>query len=172
MNIPAPIRSFSLFLLVTLVGPFGLSAAPAQVGGTYEAEGTVVTTKPDYTGTVSLRALLALEFDHARGLKSHGGVRQVELLQAERSLKITSRDAEGRPEWTGEWTRNGGFQATPDVVKFLIRAKPPSEEVFMFTLAPAAGGAALSVMIQRIETTMTGPLGYDVGTFLFLRAAE
>ncbi len=149
-----------------------LRAAPVSVAGTYEGEGTVVSAKPAYDGPVSLRALLALEFDHARGLKAHGGIPQVQITQAERSLKIETKNAEGRVEWTGEWTRNGGFQATEAEVKFLIRAKREGGEVFMFTLTPASGGAALTVQIQRIENTMTGPLGHDVGVFLFLRAAE
>ncbi len=132
----------------------------------------MVTAKPAYDGAVSLRALLALEFDHARGLKAHGGVTQLEIVQTERSLKIHTKNAEGRVEWTGEWARNGGFEATEEGVKFLIRAKREGGDVFMFTLAPASNGAAMTVHIQRIENTMTGPLGHDVGVFLFLRAAE
>jgi hypothetical protein len=132
----------------------------------------VVSAKPAYDGPVSLRALLALEFDHARGLKAHGGIAQVEIVQEERSLKIVTKNTEGRQEWTSEWTRNGGFQATDEEVKFLIRAKRGGDEVFMFTLSPASNGAAVTVKIQRIENTMTGPLGHDVGVFLFLRAPE
>jgi hypothetical protein len=149
-----------------------LRAAPVSVAGEYEGEGTVVMAKPAYDGAVSLRALLALEFDHARGLKAHGGMAKIEIVQEERSLKIHAKDAKGRAEWTGEWTRNGGFQATEDAVKFLIRSKREGGEVFMFTLAPASDGAAMTVQVQRIENTMTGPLGHDVGTFLFLRTAE
>ena len=172
MNRHALSRSLALLFLFSGLALSALRAAPVNIAGTYEGEGTVVMAKPEYSGTVSLRALLALEFDHARGLKAHGGIAKVEIIQEERSLKVITRNAEGRQEWTGEWTRNGGFQATEDGVKFLIRAKREGGDVFMFTLAPAADGNAVSVMIQRIETTMTGPLGYEVGTFLFLRAAE
>lgn len=171
--IPSPFsRRLSNFLVLTLaclVLP-ALRAAPVSVAGAYEGEGTVVTAKPAYDGPVSLRALLALEFDHARGLKSHGGITQIEVVQEERRLKIHTKNAEGRLEWTGEWTRNGGFQATDEGVKFLIRTKREGGDVFMFTLAPASNGAAMTVQIQRIENTMTGPLGHDVGVFLFLRA--
>lgn len=165
-------RLLALLFAFSGLAVSALRAAPLDMGGTYEGEGTVVTAKPAYDGPVSLRALLALEFDHARGLKAHGGIAKVEIVQAERSLKIVTRNAAGRQEWSDEWTRNGGFQATEDGVKFLIREKRAGGEVFMFTLAPAANGNAMSVRIQRIENTMTGPLGHDVGTFLFLRAAE
>lgn len=165
-----------LSLLVTLVitgfALPALHAAPVSVAGSYEAEGTVVTAKPAYDGPVAMRALLSLEFNHARGRQAHGGIAGFEVVQEERSLKIITKNADGRVEWTGEWTRNGGFQATEEGVKFLIRAKRPSDEVFMFTLTPASNGAAMTVQIQRIENTMTGPLGHEVGVFLFLRAAE
>jgi hypothetical protein len=164
-----------LFALLVVFSGFALSAlraAPVNIAGTYEVEGTAVMAKPAYDGPVSLRALLALEFDHARGLKAHGGIAKVEIGQEERSLKIATKNAQGRQEWSDEWTRNGGFEATENGVKFLIREKRVGGEVFMFTLTPAADGKAMSVMIQRIETTMTGPLGYEVGTFLFLRAAD
>jgi hypothetical protein len=179
MNAPSTFSPFGsgLFrslaaLAVACLAVSALRAAPVSVAGNYEGEGTVVSAKPAYDGAVSLRALLALEFDHARGLKAHGGIAQVEIVQAERSLSIHTKNSEGRLEWTGEWTRNGGFQATNEEVKFLIRAKRGGDEVFMFTLTPASNGAALTVKIQRIENTMTGPLGHDVGVFLFLRAAE
>lgn len=149
-----------------------LCAAPVNIGGTYEGEGTVVMAKPAYDGPVSLRALLALDFDHARGLKAHGGITTVEVVQEERSLKITTKNASGRQEWSDQWTRNGGYEATEEGVKFLIRTKREGGELFMFTLTPAANGAALNVQIQRIQSTNLGPVGFDVGTFLFMRAAE
>lgn len=172
MNRPAFSRSLAVLFLFSGLALNALRAAPVNIAGTYEGEGTVVMAKPEYSGTVSLRALLALEFDHARGLRAHGTHLKVEVVQEERILKIHTKDDKGRHEWTGEWTRNGGFQATEDGVKFLIRTKREGGEVFMFTLAPASDGAAMTVQIQRIENTMTGPLGHDVGTFLFLRAAE
>lgn len=168
------LRRLSLLVALAVAGLVlpALQAAPVSVAGTYEAEGTVVMAKPAYEGTVAMRALLSLEFNHARGRQAHGGIAGFEIVQEERSLKIITKNADGRIEWTGEWTRNGGFQATEEGVKFLIRAKRPSDEVFMFTLSPASNGAAMTVQIQRIENTMTGPLGHDVGVFLFLRAAE
>lgn len=173
MNRPAVFpRLLALLFVFSGLALSALRAAPLDMGGIYEGEGTVVMAKPAYDGPVSLRALLALEFDHERGLKAHGGIAKVEIVQAERSLKIVTKNTEGRQEWSDEWTRNGGFQATDEGVKFLIREKRAGGEVFMFTLAPAADGAAMSVRIQRIENTMTGPLGHDVGTFVFLRAAE
>lgn len=172
MNRPAFPRFLALLLLFSGLGLTALRAAPVDVGGTYEGEGRTVLAEPAYDGSVSLRALLALEFDHARGLRSHGGIAKVEVVQEERSLKITTKNADGRQEWTGEWARNGGFQATEEGVKFLIRTKREGGELFMFTLSPAADGAAMTVKIQRIENTNLGPVGFDVGTFLFLRTAE
>lgn len=166
LRLPAALLLFSGFTLSVL------RAAPVDISGNYEAEGRVVLAEPAYDGPVSMRALLTLDFDHTRGLRAHGGITKVEIVQEERSLKITTRDADGRQEWTGEWTRNGGFQATEEGVKFLIRTKREGGELFMFTLSPAAEGAAISVKVQRIENTNLGPVGFDAGTFLFMRSAE
>ncbi len=159
-------------LLASLLALPGLRAVSVDVGGRYDAEGTVVMAQPAYDGPVSLRALLALDFDHARGVKAHGGVTAFEITQEERKLRIQTRTAEGRVEWTGEWTRNGGFEATESGVKFLIRAQRLADGMFLFTLNPASDGAALTVRIQRVENSLTGAVGHDVGTFIFLRDAK
>jgi hypothetical protein len=172
MNRPAIPRSLALLLLFSGLALSAVRAAPVSVAGVYEGEGTVVMAQPEYSGMVSLRALLALDFAHDLALRTYGTHLKVEIVQEERRLKIHTKDAKGRHEWTGEWTRNGGFQATEAGVKFLIRSKRQGGDVFMFTLAPAADGAAMTVQIQRIEHTVTGPLGHDIGTFLFLRTAE
>lgn len=166
------IRPFALVALFAGLALNTLHAAPVSIGGIYEGQGMAVLTEPAYEGPVSLRALLSLDFDHARGLRAHGGITKVEFLQEARSLKVITRDADGRQEWTAGWNRNGGFQATEEGVKFLIRTKTTGGQLYMFTLNPASDGRAMTVKIQRIENTNTGPLGFDIGTFLFLRAAE
>lgn len=166
------LRPFALVVLFAGLAVSALSAAPMNIGGAYEGQGMAVMTEPAYEGPVSMRALLSLDFDYPRGLRAHGGVTRVEFVQEERSLKIITRDADGRQEWTAEWNRNGGFQATAEGVKFLIRTKPTGGQLYMFTLNPASEGAAMTVKIQRVENTTRGPIGYDVGTFLFLRADD
>lgn len=165
------IRRLPLSLLVLLAGVAvtALRAAPVVVAGTYECEGTVVHAEPAYAGPVSLRALLALDFDLAQGSLRHPDITAVEIEQEEWNLWIRTRNAAGAVEWSAGWQRNGGFEATKDGVKLLLRAKPGADDFFMFTLSPVNDGAALAVKVEKIEATKFGPTGREIGTFLFLR---
>lgn len=164
----APFRSVCLaFLACLFVG--SLQAAPVSVAGTYEAEGTAVQAAGGYTGPVSLRALLALDFDLAQGSLRHPDITAVEVEQEEWNLWIRTRNSAGAVEWSAGWQRNGGFEATKDGVKLLLRAKPGADDFFMFTLSPVNEGAALAIKVEQIEATKFGPTGKEVGTFLFLR---
>lgn len=174
--VPSPfglIRRFTAGLVLLL----GLSAgvvpaeAVAWIGGVYESAGTVVEATPPYNGPVSLRALLGLELDLALGAQQTTNVTTVEIEQGEKKLVIRTKDDTGRVEWSGEWRRNGAYEATPDGVKLLLRAKRHGEDFFMFTLSPVNEGAALTVRVERIKSTTLGPASQPIGTFLFLKAA-
>lgn len=162
-------RFLALLSLFSALALPALRAAPVAVAGSYEAEGTVVQNGSGYTGPVSLRALLALDFDLAQGSLRHPDITAVEIEQEEWNLWIRTRHANGAVEWSAGWARNGGFEATKDGVKLLLRAKPGAADFFMFTLSPVNDGAALAVKVEKIEATKFGPTGKEIGTFLFLR---
>jgi hypothetical protein len=159
-----------LACLLLIAGGSGRAAEIAWVGGVYESAGTVVEATPAYAGPVSFRALLGLELDLALGAQQTANITAVEIEQQEKKLVIRTRDDTGRVEWSAEWRRNGAFEATPDGVKLLLRAKRYGEDFFMFTLSPVNEGGALTVRVERIRTTTQGPTAQPVGTFLFLRA--
>lgn len=163
-------RPCARLALVSLLATAPIHAAEiAWVGGAYESAGTVVEATPRYDGPVSLRALLALELDLALGAQTTGNIATVEIEQEDRKLVIRTKDESGRVEWSGEWRRNGAFEATKDGVKLLLRAKRHGEDFFMFTLSPVNAGAALTVRVERIRSTARGPESEPVGTFLFLK---
>lgn len=164
------LRHAAFFALVCLA-LLTLNAAPVSIAGAYESEGTVVQTASPYAGPVSLRALLALDFDLAQGSLRHPDVTAVEIEQEEWNLWIRTRDAKNAVEWSAGWQRNGGFEATDTGVKLLLRPKPGASDLFMFTLSPINDGAALTVRVEKIEATKFGPVGKEIGTFLFLRTA-
>lgn len=146
-------------------------AAPVSIAGVYECEGTVVQTASGYAGPVSLRALLALDFDLPQGSLRHPDITAVEIEQEERHLRIRTRNAGGIVEWSADWSRNGGFEATKDGVKFLLRAKAAGTDgLFMFTLSPVKDGAAMLAKVEQIQTAKLGPAAKEIGSFLFLRA--
>lgn len=148
-----------------------LRAAVSSVTGSYESEGRIVETDSDYTGAVSLRALLGLEFDLARGLRLHADVTQVDLEQHDRTFTIRTKNAKGDTEWSAKWERNGGFEPLKEGVKLVIRGRSGGTDLCMFTFSPLNEGAALLVEVQRLKDSVSGPIGQPVGKFLFLRAA-
>lgn len=141
----------------------------SSITGLYESEGSVVHTDSGYDGPVSLRALLALDFNLAQGTLQHTGIPWIQIRQEVDSLVIRTRRTGGELEWSAEWKRNGGFEATDDGVKLLLRAKQNRDNLYMFTLTPIKERTALAVKIQKIEASKFGPVGREVGTFLFLR---
>jgi hypothetical protein len=147
-----------------------LRAADVSVTGTYDSEGTIVETVTDYTGPVSLRALLGLELDLALGFSLHREIPRVEIEQRDRTFTIRTKNAKGETEWAAVWERNGGFEPTKDGVKMLLRAPRFGDDFFMFTLSTVKDGAVLLVEVQRVQSTNLGPKGKPVGKFLFLRA--
>lgn len=166
-----PLLAAALALLLGAVA--SVSAAPAvSVAGTYDSEGTTVQTESGYDGPVSLRGLLALDFDFAGGVRLHSDITAIEIAQDEKQFSIRALKEDAKPEWSAKWLRNGGFEATPDGVKFLIRPARKEEHFFMFTASLLNNGAALLIKIERIQSSPTGPVGAPIGTFLFLRAAD
>jgi hypothetical protein len=141
----------------------------SSIAGVYESEGSVVAADSSYRGPVSLRALLALDFDLPQGTLRHTEIPTIQIRQEVESLVIRTRRANGELEWSAEWRRNGGFEATDDGVKLLLRSKQNRDDLFMFTLSPVHERTALAVKIQKIEASKFGPVGREVGTFLFLR---
>jgi hypothetical protein len=140
-----------------------------SVTGTYDCEGTIVESDSDFTGTVSLRSLLGLEFDLAQGFLQHAAVTRVEIEQRDRSLTLNTKKVNGETEWSARWERNGGFEPTKEGVKLLIRPRSGAD-FFMFTLSPVKDGEALLVEVQRVQAGKFGPIGKPVGKFLFLRS--
>ncbi|HEX2860361.1 MAG TPA: hypothetical protein VHN79_01925 [Lacunisphaera sp.] len=157
---------------VACVLPAPLRAAVPSLSGTYESEGSIIETTSDYAGPVSLRALLALELDLALGAKKHADISRIEIEQKDRTFTIRTRDEKNAVEWTGRWERNGGYEATPEGVKILLRPSRASADLFMFTLTTIKDGAVLMVEVQRVEPGKFGPLGKPVGKFLFLRVPD
>lgn len=161
--------------LISLAGtasadlPVATVPLASSVAGVYESEGSVVQAESGYNGPVSLRALLALDFDLAQGTLRHTDIPWIQIRQEVESLVIRTRRTGGELEWSAEWKRNGGFEATNDGVKLLLRAKNNRDDLFMFTLTPVHERAALAVKIQKIEASKFGPVGREIGTFLFLR---
>jgi hypothetical protein len=143
--------------------------ATSVIAGNYESEGTVVQTDSGYKGPVSLRALLALDFDLAQGTFRHPAIPRIDIRQDSETLAIKSRRTDGSLEWSAEWKRNGGFEATSDGAKLLLRSKTNRDDLFMFTLSTVNAGGAIAVKIEKIEASKFGPVGREVGTFLFLR---
>jgi len=165
----SPLPVFLLATALFCAGSLALRAAPVAVGGLYENEGTAVQTETGYTGPVALRALLAADFDFARGLTVNPDVQAIEVIQKERLFEIRALKEKGAVEWSAEWQRNGGFEATDTGLKFLLRTKRKDDDFFMFTLSPLNDGAILQVQIDLIHATTFGPQRKDQGTFIFLR---
>jgi hypothetical protein len=160
-------------LLFALFACLALAAEPVtSVVGIYESEGSVVHAESGHEGPVSLRALLALDFDLAQGAARHPEITRVDIQHDVSTLTIRTLKAKGEVEWSAEWKRNGGFEATKDGVKLLVRGKRNRDDLFMFTLSLINQDAALLVKIERIEPGRVGPIGKPVGTFLFLRATR
>jgi hypothetical protein len=142
-----------------------------SITGTYDSEGSVVESESGYTGAVSLSGLLGLQLDLAAGSIEHGSVARVEIEQRDRTFTVRTKDDDNKQVWTGTWERNGGYEATKDGVKILLRHARFGEDFFMFTLTTINEGAALLVEVQRIQATKFGPVGKPFGKFLFLRAS-
>jgi hypothetical protein len=166
---PASGRLLGALAFVVLALAAARADSVASVAGSYESEGTVVQADSGYNGPVSLRALLALDFDLAQGSLRHPSIAKVDVRQDLSTLAIRTRKAGGELEWSAEWKRNGGFEATKDGVKLLFRGKQNRDDVYMFTLTTVNDGGALTVKIEKIEASKFGPVGRNVGTFLFLR---
>ena len=160
-------RALAFFALAALALP-ALRAGPGSAAGVYECTGTVIHTDSGYDGPVSLRALLALDFDLAQGAVRHPDIAAVEIEQEKWNLWIRTKTARGTVEWSAGWSRNGGFEPTADGVKLLLRSRPGAGNLFMFTLSSVKEGTALAVKVERIEATNFGPAGKEIGTFLFM----
>ncbi len=146
-----------------------LPAAPISIAGSYEAEGTVIEADSPYRGPVSWRALLGLEFDHALGVLQHAHVTRVEIIQRDDSLRIDLFDDLDLNHWHGRWRNNGGFEASAESVKFLLRAPQQRDDLFLFTVTPVNAGAALLVRVQAVHASTFGPSGTELGLFYFAR---
>lgn len=170
-GVAALLRLLGLFAVASLALP-ALPAAPAPAAEVYECTGTVVHAESGYDGPVSLRALLALDFDLAQGAARHPDITAVEIEQEKWNLWVRTKTARGGVEWSAGWSRNGGFEPTADGVKLLLRPRPGADDLFMFTLSRVNQGGALAVKVERVEATKFGPAGKEIGTFLFLRVTE
>jgi hypothetical protein len=169
----SPLRFITglLTLAVLCLASAPLRASDVSVTGTYESEGSIVETVTDYTGPVSLRALLGLELDLALGFNLHREIPRVEIEQRDRTFTIRTKNAKGDTEWSAVWERNGGFEPTKEGgVKMLLRAPRFGDDFFMFTLSTMKNGTVLLVEVQRVQSTNFGPKGKPVGKFLFLRS--
>lgn len=176
-NIPPTMRLPLLPLLVLgLLGAASSAvAAPelAYVAGNYESVGTVAHAESGYDGPVSLRSLLALDFDLAEGVRRNPDIARIEIIQEQQRLLVRSRRANGKIEWTGEWGRDGGFEATIEGVKLLLRSRRHDAQLHMLTLSTIKEGTILLVKVEQITLHPTGgPTAKPVGTFVFLRASE
>ena len=162
-----------LVLAALLLAPAVPDLRALDVSGTYEAAGKVLS-QPDGPagGPVSLRALLALEFDHERAAVIHEATVRVKLEQAARSFRIKCLDGEGAATWQHEWKLHEGYDSDKEKVRLLLRYPTKEEPGLLFLLRLGERNELLTVEIQRVTHAWYGAAFKPAGTFYFLRALE
>jgi hypothetical protein len=156
-----------------LVALLALICSRADVSGTYENVGTVVSTAlASAENGVPLRGLVGLEFDLPLARALFSATDHVTITQAADTFAIECRDADGGLTWNGRWDRGYSYGVEAGQVKLLLRAKRYGQDGFLFLLSPVSDQKLLLVEVQRIQTTYFGPVMKPIGTFLFERRPD
>jgi len=144
--------------------------AAVDLSGVYDDEGVILEMEGAREGErMSFRALLALEWDPARGAVLRGETTRFEIDQEEHRFHLVCQDEDKRVTWQGAWRRMAGYDFDAKRVKLLLRRPGEGGETFLFLLSNDGRENLLVVTIERVEPGRLGVTRKPVGTVFFVR---
>ncbi len=168
------VSSFGCWLVAALLASTA-SAAEMQLKtvdltGDYEDSGSVVSaTSDEMAQEPFLSALVRLEFDSKLAAIYHDQTARIRIKHVPGSLEIQIIDRDGEVSWRGQWGERTGYVQRGSSVVLRFRRESPANEEVLFTFEPVASRQLLQVTVQRIETTILGPMVRQKGEYLFPR---
>lgn len=167
--ISSPSRWRFLWLLFPLVFALSARAAEPDLSGLYSDDGTVVESDPSlFTGEVSLHALLRLSFDQRLVRARQEEAAEVRLRREGTRLTVEVRDDEGEITWRTNWTVVDARTEQGRAFTLRIRPENSGTDEYLVLFEPLESGL-LQVRLQRLESTLLGPMVRARGTYLFPR---
>ncbi len=144
---------------------------PPDLSGTYDDAGTIVKIAEgeETPQTVSLHALLSLEFNPGLARLLQQRTREVRVKHEGDTFAVDFVDADGESIWAPVWNRETGSYLRERRLHLRLKPGKFGNDEYVLVFENVTTHRLLQVQLQRVKPTFFGPVLQPVGTFLFHR---